>query len=152
MRNLTICISATLLLILLSSASFSQTYLTFSPYSRYGIGEMKPQGFAHTRAMGGLSQGVRSGLGINYSNPASYSAQDTLSFIFDFAVEANGVNYQQGENSNLHNTANIQHLAIQFPVTQWWGASLGLQPYSNVGYRVRYTQLDPEILSSIGAI
>lgn len=140
------------MLVFLSLSSFPQTYLTFSPYSRYGIGEIAPQGFAHTRAMGGLSQGVRSGVGINYSNPASYSAQDTLSFIFDFALEANGVNYQQGENSNLHNMGNIHHLAIQFPVTKWWGASLGFQPYSNVGYRLRYTQMDPELLSSIGTI
>jgi len=102
--------------------------------------------------LGGISQGIRSGKQINYLNPASYSAQDTMSFIFDFGIDASGVNYASASESNYNTMANINHLAIQFPVSKKIGASLGIQPYSHVGYRVRYYETDPYLLSSIGAI
>ncbi|HCY00478.1 MAG TPA: hypothetical protein DG754_10095 [Bacteroidales bacterium] len=41
---------------------------------------------------------------------------------------------------------------MQFPITKWMGASAGIQPYSNVGYRIKYTEMDPYLLSSIGPI
>lgn len=132
--------------------SFSQSLTTYSPYSRYGLGEIRTQGYANTKAMGGISQGVRQGSSINYLNPASYTSQDSMSFIFDFGVQGATVNYRSGDQSNINSTGNLQHLAIQFPVTKWMGASAGIQPYSNVGYRIKYIEMDPYLLSSIGPI
>ncbi|MDD2197013.1 MAG: hypothetical protein PHE03_05980 [Bacteroidales bacterium] len=142
----------TLALWSLSLVSFSQSLTTNSPYSRYGLGEIRTQGYANTKAMGGISQGIRQGTWINYLNPASYTSQDSMSFIFDFGVEGSTVNYRSGDQSNYNSTGNLQHIAMQFPITKWMGASAGIQPYSNVGYRIKYTEMDPYLLSSIGPI
>lgn len=136
----------------LTLTSFSQNLTTYSPYSRYGIGEVRTRGYANTISLGGLSQGIRSGTQINFLNPASYSKQDTMSFIFDFGMDASGVNYASANESSYNTMANINHLAIQFPITKKIGASLGIQPFSHVGYRIRHYETDPYLLSSIGAI
>jgi hypothetical protein len=144
-----------LLLALFISTAFtanSQGLNTYSPYSRYGIGEVRTRGYAINKAMGGISQGIRNGKAVNFLNPASYTAQDTMSFIFDFGIEGTGVNYKSGNGSNFNSGGNIQHLAIQFPITKWMGASAGIQPYSNVGYRIRDIEMDPYLLSTIGPI
>ncbi len=133
-------------------SAFSQSLTTYSPYSRYGIGEVRNRGYAYTKAMGGISQGIRSNSWVNFLNPASYTAQDSMSFIFDFGIEGVGVNYQSGNQSNFNTSGNIHHVAIKMPITKWMGASAGIQPYSNVGYRLKDVESDPYLLSTIGPI
>src|SRR5690554_4737192 len=61
----------------LSSLAYGQRASTSSPYSRFGLGEIRGETLPQTRAMGGIASGVRylSGYGnINVINPASYSA------------------------------------------------------------------------------
>lgn len=141
-----------LLLVAFSFSAFSQSLTTYSPYSRYGIGEVRNRGYAYNKAMGGISQGFRKSNLINFLNPASYTAQDSMSFIFDFGIEGVGVNYKSGNQSNINSSGNIHHIAIQMPFTKWMGASAGIQPYSNVGYRLKSIETDPYLLSSIGPI
>jgi hypothetical protein len=147
--------SKLLLLATLISTAFtvySQSITTYSPYSRFGIGEIRNRGYANNKALGGISQGLRSGKTINFLNPASYSAQDTMSFIFDFGIEAQGVDYRTNSQSHFNSGGNLHHLAIQFPLAKWMGASLGIQPFSNVGYRIKDIEMDPYLLSTIGPI
>lgn len=142
----------TLALLICSFSLWAQSLSTFSPYSRYGLGEIRTQGYANTKAMGGISQGVRNGTWVNYLNPASYTAQDSMSFIFDFGVEGGLVNYRSGDQSNLNSVGNLHHLAIQFPAGKYVGVSAGIQPYSHVGYKIKHVEMDPYLLSSIGPI
>src|SRR5690349_5138405 len=66
-----------------------------SPYSRYGIGNLVPQGNLLNRSMGGISAGFADQNSINYVNPASYghfSQSPDLALylpptIFDIGVE-----------------------------------------------------------------
>jgi hypothetical protein len=141
-----------LALIAITFSANSQSLTTYSPYSRYGIGEVRNRAYANSKAMGGISQGVRNNAWVNFLNPASYTAQDTMSFVFDVGVEGVGVNYKSGNQSNFNSTGNIHHIAIQMPLGKKFGASAGIQPFSNVGYRVRSTETDPYLLSTIGAI
>ena len=57
-----------------------------SPYSRYGFGQLSDQSFGNSKAMGGIAYGLRNGYQINAANPASYSAVDSLTFLFDFGL------------------------------------------------------------------
>jgi len=144
-----------LLISILTIFSFyaqAQSITTYSPYSRYGIGQIPTYGFAGTKAMGGISQAVRNPYGINYLNPASYTAQDTMSFILDFGVETGGTKYESQGQTITNGYGGMHHLAISFPITKWWGASLGLAPYSQVGYLIKHYETDSIILSSIGRI
>lgn len=139
-------------LIILSIFAQAQSINTYSPYSRYGIGQIPTRGFAATKAMGGVSQAVRNACGINYLNPASYTAQDTMSFILDFGFEAGATKYELQEQSFRNGFGGIHHVAISFPITKWWGASMGLVPYSQVGYQIKHYETDPIILSTIGRV
>ena len=58
---------------------------TNSPYSQYGLGVLADQSQGFNRAMGGLSMGLRYANQVNYQNPASYSAIDSLTMIFVWA-------------------------------------------------------------------
>ncbi|HCT30379.1 MAG TPA: hypothetical protein DIW31_06525 [Bacteroidales bacterium] len=139
-------------LIIFSIFAHAQSISTYSPYSRYGVGQIPTRGFAATKAMGGISQAVRNPYGINYLNPASYTAQDTMSFILDFGFETGATTLESQGQSVKNGFGGIHHLAISFPVTKWWGSSLGLVPYSQVGYQVKHYETDPILLSSIGRI
>jgi len=115
--------------------SYSQS-VTNSPYTRFGIGEIDRNGFNHSKAMGGLSTGLRTKNQINYMNPAAISAQDTMSFIFDIGISGITKNLSTGtEDLNYKNFA-FDHLAMSFPIKRWWFASLGITPYSKIGYSV----------------
>ncbi len=114
---------------------YCQNYVN-SPYSRFGIGDLKQEGFAHNRALGRVSIPLRSSNQINYLNPASYSAQDTLSFIFDVGLQGQINNLITSAGNASTRNYNIDHLAIGFPVTKWWKSSIGIVPYSRIGYNL----------------
>ena len=109
---------------------------TSSPYSRYGIGDLQFGGFSKNRGMGGLSYGLALPYSINYSNPASYHAIALTTF----EAAVNGSYFELKNNSksgNLYN-AEFGYLALGFPLkTKKWGMSLGLLPYSSVGYNIK---------------
>jgi hypothetical protein len=108
-----------------------------SPYSRYGLGELQGNRFAHSMAMGGIGYAVRDPHMVNMKNPASYSGFDTLSFICEIGLTSNFTQLQtmntiQGFND--HST--LGYLLFGFPVTRWCGAAVGLVPYSKTGYKL----------------
>lgn len=112
---------------------------TNSPYTRYGLGELSDQAFAHNAAMGGIGYALRSSEQINVMNPASYSAVDSLSFMFDIGMGLKSSNYQEnGYKTNAKN-ASFDYLAIQFRLHPRVGFAVGFTPYSNVGYKFSRT-------------
>lgn len=132
------------LIFLLVSPLLGQTN-SDSPYSRFGIGTISPPGFDRNRAMGGVGLALRDSTYINYLNPASYSAQASSSFLFDFGITAH---YTYTESANLNDTyygANFDHLALAFPITKWWSASVGIRPFSKVGYSIIVEDFDENI-------
>ena len=69
--------------LLASSTVVCAQISTNSPYTRYGLGDMFDQSFTNNAAMGGVGYALRTPEHINAMNPASYTAVDSLSFIFD---------------------------------------------------------------------
>jgi hypothetical protein len=118
---------------------------TYSPYSRFGLGELDMPGFTQNRSMGGSGIALRSNKYINYINPASYTAYDTMSFIFDFGLKGSLTNYSTENLETRLINANLDHLAIGFTIAPWWKASAGVTPYSSVGYNIIDQQNDPDI-------
>lgn len=112
---------------------------TNSPYTRYGLGELSDQAFAHNAAMGGIGYALRSSEQINVMNSASYSAVDSLSFMFDIGMGLKSSNYQEnGYKTNAKN-ASFDYLAMQFRLHPRVGFAVGFTPYSNVGYKFSRT-------------
>ena len=107
-----------------------------SPYSRYGYGLLNDGGNAFNKAMGGTAYGFRKGNELNQKNPASYSAIDSLSFLFDFGLTMqNGVFKANGRKIHAQNTA-IDYISAGFRLAPRFGMSLGLMPYTSIGYNI----------------
>jgi hypothetical protein len=121
---------------------------TSSLYSQYGLGDLQTPGFSRNLALGGLSTVLSSPNGINIGNPASYSSIDLTTF--EAGVTSNFVKLKAMDNSVPAagtNTTNVRYIAFAFPLSRKWGASIGLVPFSYVGYDIGYTQS-----SSIGPV
>lgn len=111
-----------------------------SPYTRYGFGQLSDQGFGNNKAMGGIAYGLRNGLQINAANPASYSAVDSLTFLFDAGLSLQNANFQEnGVKTNAKNST-VDYLAMQFRLWKRMGLTAGFLPYSIVGYNMNQTR------------
>ncbi|OFX43158.1 MAG: hypothetical protein A2046_02985 [Bacteroidetes bacterium GWA2_30_7] len=142
------------LIIISNLFSYSQNSY-FSPYSRYGIGDFADNNFGQAKAMGKSSIALRSKEHLNINNPASYSAIDTLNFIFEVGYFNKYTNYSTNSQNIKRNDANLSYITLGFPVTKWWGSSIGLLPYSILGYnissKVATQELDTAIYNYIGS-
>ncbi|MBQ8520981.1 MAG: hypothetical protein IJ456_06345 [Bacteroides sp.] len=120
---------------MMTSGVMAQTS-TNSPYTRYGFGQLSDQSFGNSQAMGGISYGLRNGLQINASNPASYSAVDSLTFIFDAGMSLQNANFKEGDIKTNAKNSSVDYLAVQFRLMKGLGFTAGFLPYSNVGYNM----------------
>ena len=112
----------------------AQTNGSNSPYSRFGLGNLSDQSQGFNKAMSGVALGFRDGHRINMQNPASYSAIDSLAFIFDVGITLQNANFKSGNNSvNAHNTT-LDYIHAGFRLAPGLGFSLGFIPYSSIGY------------------
>lgn len=120
---------------------------TDSPYSRYGYGVLNNQAIGASKYMGGISYGVR-GLNTNPGNPASYSGVDSLTFIFDMGVSYRKSRLTEGNNNQNDNNGGLDYLAMQFPVSKKLGVSIGLLPFSSVGYSFGATETEQQLTTT----
>ena len=112
---------------------------TNSPYSMYGLGELKSQLNPVNSAMGGAGLAMSSTRFINTLNPASYQGIDSMTFIFDTGVDGNYSTFKsQGESASLQN-ANFSYLAIGWRINKKIAAGFGLNPFSSSGYEINTT-------------
>ena len=117
----------------IATTSFAQSG-TNSPYSQYGLGMLSDQSNSFNRGMNGLTYGLREHNQVNTMNPASYSAIDSLSFIFDAGVGLQLTNYEEGNKKVNAKTANFEYVTAIFRAAKHVGVSFGLIPYTNIGY------------------
>lgn len=109
-----------------------------SPYTRYGIGDIKNNTLVRNNSMGGLSYTLPYNNGINFVNPSCTGQIDTLTFIFDFGLNGGVRSYSaaNSETSQVRSDFQLSHLLFGFPVTKWWKTTIGAMPFSNVGYSI----------------
>ncbi|HNW73252.1 MAG TPA: hypothetical protein PKN44_06460 [Bacteroidales bacterium] len=139
----TLRLPITISCLLLSLTLFSQIRIA-SPYSRFGIGDLSDNNNAWNNSMGQLGLALRSPYHVNYMNPASYSAFDSLSFVFEGGFNGELVTLKSNYQSVNRNYASLGYLLFGMPVTRWWKTSLGLVPFSDVGYSVADYEEFPE--------
>lgn len=105
-----------------------------SSYSRFGLGTMADQSQTFNRGMGGVALGLRSGDRVNILNPASYSAIDSLTFLFDVGMSAQfGTQSMGGKSASVRN-ASLTNVNAGFRVAKGVGVSFGFVPYTSIGY------------------
>lgn len=112
-----------------------------SPYTRYGFGELSDQNFGNSKAMGGIAYGLRNGFQINAANPASYTAIDSLTFLFDAGMSLQNTNFQEnGVKTNAKNSR-VDYIAMQFRLFKRMAMTAGFLPFSTVGYNMSQTKV-----------
>lgn len=122
----------------LLSAQFNNN--TTSPYSRYGLGDLNTNSFGRTNAMGGAGIASRYNQQINLLNPASYSAIDSLGFMFEFGIDGRFSQFKNDLGSSKTTDINFEYFAMNFQVSNRIGAALGLVPFADVGYNVEVNE------------
>lgn len=106
---------------------------TISPYSFFGIGDLRDNGTVENQMMGGLMM-IADSIHVNLRNPAAYSK-------LIFTTYTAGISHREfrlkdfTEQQNIAVT-NLDYLAIGFPVANKVGVGFGLMPFSSVGYQL----------------
>lgn len=111
-----------------------------SPYTRYGLGELSDRGFANNAAMGGIGYALRNSGHINMLNPASFTAVDSLSFMFDVGMSLKSSNFQENGIKNNAKNSSFDYIAMQFRLHPRLGMAIAFTPYSTLGYNFTTTQ------------
>lgn len=113
---------------------------TSSPYSRYGLGDLQSYSFGRTAGMGGATLASRYPLQINSANPASYTATDSLNFLFEFGLKGEFARYSSEISKSKTNDINFNYFSMSFRINKWMATSIGLTPYSDVGYQIEVNE------------
>ncbi|MFC5283616.1 hypothetical protein [Pedobacter alpinus] len=109
-----------------------------SPYSKFGVGNIKGSYLPQNKGMGNLAYGIGTVGGyqnINISNPASYSFLRLT--VFDIGASTALQTLSKGDLKEQSFNATLSHIAIGVPVTKKSAISFGLLPYSNFGYEFK---------------
>jgi len=126
-----------LLLMLLFLPDVKAQNGTSSPFSIFGIGEIETRDFGRTAGMGNVGIGFQSENFLNRRNPAGLTGIDTLRFVFDVSAAIKFSEFLTKTKRNTATDFNFKNLAVGLRLTKRWTGSVGLSPYSNVGYRLK---------------
>ncbi|MDX5426907.1 MAG: outer membrane protein transport protein [Bacteroidota bacterium] len=116
---------------------------TLSPYSLFGIGDLRPQLNTAQWSMGGLGATFQDGYQVNNFNPASlpYLRMSNLQLGMDYRMlKITGPKVTEPVSNNI---AEFTYLGLAFPINDWWSTSINLSPFSSIGYDIRTVEEDP---------
>jgi hypothetical protein len=106
-----------------------------TPYSQYGLGTLSDASQGFSRGMNGAAVGVRRGNVVNSLNPASYSAIDSLTMIFDVGLSGQVSHMTEGSTSVNAQNANFDYVVGGFRLLPHVGMAFGVLPFSDIGYK-----------------
>lgn len=141
-----------LLVMPLTMKGQSGAYGAYTPYSIFGIGELRKEGTAYNQSMGGVGIANRNKRFINYLNPASLTARDSLSFMADIGLSQKNTIYNQGNLTSGNNTFNMYDFIISFPIYRSSAFMVGLTPFSDLGYNFSTRITDPSIIGNTNIV
>ena len=128
-NKLIICLLASLLTIPVVAQNG-----TNSPYSQFGYGLLDDNAIGAQKAMGGVGYAMQGKRQINVMNPASYASMDSLTFLFDMGINYQSIWSKENSVSEQSQGGGLDYITMQFPLGRYMGGSIGLLPYSSVGY------------------
>ncbi|PSR05341.1 MAG: hypothetical protein BRD50_01270 [Bacteroidetes bacterium SW_11_45_7] len=135
----TFILSTVLLTLALFAAAQHST-----PYSRFGLGTELSTDFGVSKGFGQLGSAFKHPFNSNYTNPASYSKLKLTTL--ETGVYFNRANFSSpGGSSFSSGDASMDYLALGFPITDFWGTSIGLIPFSKVRYDYQRQINHPEL-------
>ncbi|MEM9144323.1 MAG: hypothetical protein AAGA86_15140 [Bacteroidota bacterium] len=106
---------------------------TASPYSYFGIGDLRSTATVENQMMGGMGIYADS-IHINLQNPAGYSKLGLTTYTAGISRRELRLKSFTEEQSTA--VTNLDYLAIGLRLGKGWGMGFGLRPYSSVGYNI----------------
>ena len=135
------------LLLITAFASHAQNS-TISPYSFFGVGDLRASGTIENQQMGGLGIYADS-IHVNLQNPAAYGKLKLTTYTFggshrEFRLKT----FEEEQNTSV---TNMDYIGLAFPVGQKFGVGLGVKPRSSVGYALdaESTDVNGDIVTNI---
>ena len=109
-----------------------------SPYSSVGIGDIENEYYDRSTGMSSAGVSLFSGRFIYQANPASLSKLDDRYFSVQLTTRFKSISYSgqtitPGVNS-YSSDLQVKSLQLAVKVKPWWGATLGLGPFSSSNY------------------
>lgn len=127
------------LFLALASVSFVRAQnTTNSPYSQFGVGDIKPLLTPQQVGMGGIAIGLRKPGGynnINTANPASYSSITLTAMDIAGTLDMRRLTKSSASEKVVNGT--LGHFLVAVPTTKRSALSFGLMPFSDLGYQYR---------------
>ncbi|WP_272150106.1 hypothetical protein [Tenacibaculum aiptasiae] len=113
-----------------------------SPYSYFGIGESFEAVTVEQASMGGIGVALKDTHRLNFTNPAANA--DLRAATYGIGGSLSFLTIKEGDKSQTGNSTNLRYLALGFPIGKKAGVSVGLQPFSSVGYSLLENQTSNE--------
>ena len=107
---------------------------TNSPFSYYGLGEKRFEGNTENALMGGMNAFVDS-TRVDVRNPASLGRLARTTFSLSTSYDMREMSTPAS--SYNERTFFLDYLSLSFPVYKQVGVSVGLRPYSSIGYKLQ---------------
>lgn len=128
--------------LLFSTISLAQKG-THTPYSIFGVGELRLNEYAAFLSMGGVSMANNDSTMVNPSNPAMYSYIGRYRPILQVGMNGRFSNFSTTTSETTQRNFGLDQFQLGIPIKKNWGAGLGLKPYSFTGYFIsNYTVED----------
>lgn len=112
---------------------------TISPYSYFGVGELRATGTIENQLMGQLSMYTDS-IHLNFNNPAAYGKLRLTTYAAGVGLKQ--VQLDNGTEQENVNVSSLEYLALGFPVSRHVGMGFGIIPFSSVGYNLSSESLN----------
>lgn len=125
-------------LLLMVSVTVNAQITVQSPYSRFGVGNLKGPLLPQLRAMGGVSTAISRNTyfnNINMQNPSSYATINATTL--DIGVSGSFNQLRNATVTENSSNATLSHVALAFNLTRKSGLSFGIVPYSELGYNFK---------------
>ncbi|NQY04748.1 MAG: hypothetical protein HRT68_00735 [Flavobacteriaceae bacterium] len=113
-----------------------------SPYSYFGIGDIKFDGTVENRSMGGLTMFTDS-IHMNIQNPSGFGRLKLTNYTLGGSQRA--TKFKSDTASEEGSTTTFDYLGLGFPIGKKAGAGFGFLPYTAVGYKIE-SQISDNII------
>lgn len=110
---------------------------TVSPYSYFGIGDLRSIGSVENQMMGGISMYADS-IHINLNNPAAYGLLGRTTYTASLSRKE--LNLKSADGSQNTSVTSLDYLGIGFPIVLGkLGLGFGIKPFTSTGYEIEDT-------------
>lgn len=130
------------IVLLFASVSFMAQRSNSSPYSYFGVGEEFNTNTVIQNSMGGIGVAFNHYKYLNFTNPA---ATVRLRYTtYGFGLLNNDLTVKTSGTSQNSTSTSISYVALAVPLGKKAGFSIGLQPFSSVGYSLNNAVLNTD--------